>query len=144
MRCSACAAVVLGLLGAWHGAEASPRADFLLHCGGCHLADGSGSPPDVPSLRGELAWIARLPEGRDYLARVPGASQSPLSDGELAAVINWILVEFNGAALGEDFVPFAASEVSKARRRVLLDPLKYRAELWRANYAGDPAVRDRE
>lgn len=117
---------------------ADPRADFLLHCGGCHLPDGSGAPPEVPTLRGELGWIAMSRDGRDYLVRVPGASQSPLSDEDLAAVVNWILFEFNADTIGDDFRPLSAREVNRARKRVLMDPRKYREALWR-DYYGDSA-----
>ena len=51
-----------------------PRINYLLHCGGCHLPDGTGSPPEVPSLHGEIGALAALPEGRRYLARVPGST----------------------------------------------------------------------
>jgi len=109
---------------------ADSRVDYLLHCAGCHLADGRGSPPSVPSLAGPLGRIVSSPEGRDYLARVPGAAQAPISDDALAAVLNWVLLEFNRATLPRNFKPLRASEVASSRARVLTDPLKYRRELW--------------
>ena len=84
----------------------------------------------MPSLRGTLGWIVSVPQGREYLARVPGASQSLLDDAKLAAVINWVLTEFNSATLADDFRPLTAAEVGDARRDVLMNPLKFRAELW--------------
>jgi len=110
--------------------SADPRGDYLLHCAGCHLADGRGSPPAVPSLAGPLGRIVSSPAGRDYLARVPGAAQAPISDADLAAVLNWVLLEFNRATLPSDFKPLRASEVARSRARVLPDPLKLRRELW--------------
>lgn len=114
-------------------AFASPRSDFLLHCAGCHLPDGSGVPPDVPSLAGPLGEIAATPEGRDYMARVPGASQAPLTDEELAAVLNWVLAEFNSETLPDSFKPLSGKQVADSRTRVLADPLKLRNELWPDN-----------
>jgi len=111
-------------------AGADPRSDYLMHCAGCHLADASGLPPDVPSLAGPLGRIVSSPAGRDYVARVPGAAQAPLSDDELAAVLNWLLVEFNRATLPADFRPLRAAEVARSRARVLADPVKLRNELW--------------
>ncbi len=111
-------------------ASADPRSDYLLHCAGCHLADGRGVPGSVPSLAGPLGRIASSPEGRDYLARVPGASQAPISDEALAAVFNWLLLEFNRDSLPSDFKPLRGSEVARSRARVLADPLKLRSELW--------------
>lgn len=110
--------------------RADPRADYLLHCGGCHLADGRGAPPEVPTLIATLGPIASSQEGRDYIVRVPGASQTPLSDEQLAAVMNWVLTGFNADTLEANFRPLTGREVGKARRRVLADPLRYRRTLW--------------
>jgi len=122
---------ILILLLAFAGpAGANPRSDFLLHCGGCHRPDGTGLPPSVPSLVGQLGRIAASAEGRDYLARVPGAAQAPISDEELAAVLNWVLEEFNSETLPASFKPLKGKEVGKSRARVLADPLKMRGELW--------------
>ena len=99
------------------------------------MSDGSGAPDDVPSLRDDLGRIITVEQGRGYLVRVPGSSQALLDDAELAAVINWVLTEFNSATLADDFEPLTAAEVKGARRDVLMDPLKFRAELWR-HYKG--------
>ena len=45
---------VLLALAAAAAASANPRADYLMHCAGCHLADASGVPPCVPSLADPL------------------------------------------------------------------------------------------
>lgn len=111
--------------------HADAQADYMLHCGGCHLLDGSGMPPVVPSLRDDLGRIITVAQGRGYLVRVPGVSQAMLDDAGLAAVINWVLTEFNSATLPDDFEALTAREVKEARRNVLMDPLKLRAELWR-------------
>lgn len=110
----------------------SPRINYLLHCAGCHLPDGTGSPPEVPSLHGEIGTLAGLPEGRRYLARVPGASQAPISDDDLARVLNWVLKAFNAASLPAEFEPYSGAEVGDARRHVLADPVRERARIWRA------------
>jgi len=111
-------------------AGADPRSDYLMHCAGCHLADGSGLPPEVPSLAGPLGRIVSSPAGRDYVARVPGAAQAPLSDEALAAVLNWLLLEFNRATLPTNFQALRPGEVARSRARVLADPLRLRNELW--------------
>jgi hypothetical protein len=125
--------VVGALLAIAVPAVADPRSDYLMHCAGCHLADASGKPPYVPTLAGPLGRIAASPEGRDYLARVPGAAQAPISDDRLAAVLNWLLLEFNGDTLPKRFRPLSGAEVAKSRSSVLADPLKRRAELWPEN-----------
>jgi hypothetical protein len=110
-------------------AFADPATDYLLHCRGCHLPDGSSVPPEVPSLRDEIGRIVTTPAGRDYVIRVPGVAQSSLADKELAAVLNWVLTEFNADTLPAGFKPFGTKEVSAARQRVLADPLRLRAEI---------------
>jgi mono/diheme cytochrome c family protein len=110
--------------------RADPRADYLLHCGGCHLADGRGAPPEVPTLIATLGPIVSSQEGRDYIVRVPGATQTPLSDERLAEVMNWVLTGFNADTLTPDFRPLTGSEVGAARRRVLVDPVRFRRTLW--------------
>ncbi len=123
-----CLAILLALA---TPAQADTRANYLLHCGGCHLSDGSGAPGVVPSLRDDLGRMITVSQGRGYLVRVPGSSQALLNNAELAAVINWVLTEFNSATLADDFEPFTAEEVKGARSDVLMDPLKFRAEFWR-------------
>jgi mono/diheme cytochrome c family protein len=110
-------------------AEDRVRANYLLACRGCHLVDGSGVPPEVPSLRDTLGQFATSREGRDYLVRVPGVAQSRLNDEELAEVINWVLTEFNTTGLSKNFRPFTAREVAAVRGNILADPVGYRSKL---------------
>jgi mono/diheme cytochrome c family protein len=118
------------LLAAAGTAPADPKADYLLHCGGCHRSDASGVLPSVPPLAGTLGRIAATPEGRDYIVRVPGASQTPLSDEALAAVMNWVLLTFNADTLPAGFEPLTGREVGRSRSKVLADPQKMRETLW--------------
>jgi hypothetical protein len=110
----------------------SPRINYLLYCTGCHAANGAGKPPNVPSLRDELGRMISVPEMRSYLVRIPGASQAPISDADLTDVINWLLREFNSNTLPANFEEYTVGEVSDARRNILADPLRYRAEYWKS------------
>ena len=106
-----------------------PHADYLLYCRGCHLHTGDAVPTaSIPSLH-ELAPLLESQEGRDYLIRVPGVAQSGMDDARLAAVLNWVIVNFNADTVGDDFERFTTEEVSKARPIVLVDPLRVRAEI---------------
>ena len=111
-------------------ARADAEKNYLLHCSGCHLPNGVGDPPNAPSLRDTIGKIVATPEGRDYIIRVPGSAQTPMSDQQLADVLNWMLTEFNSTTLPENFEPLSAMEVSASRSNVLADPLKYRARFW--------------
>lgn len=73
-----------------------------------------------------------VPEMRSYLVRIPGASQAPISDADLTEVINWLLYEFNSDTLPANFEEYTEEEVSTARKNILADPLKYRAEYWKS------------
>ena len=97
----------------------STTMNYLLNCQGCHKADGSGQPGYVPDFRESVARFLAVPQGRTYLGRVPGASQSLLSDQDRAAVLNWILVTFDSEHVPADFTPYTAEEMAVYRR----DPL---------------------
>jgi cytochrome c553 len=113
-------------------AQADPQANYLLHCGGCHLENGEGTLPEVPDLRRDLDWLAATPEGRSYLTRVPGASQVPLSDDKLADIFNWMFEFFYPADAA--IQPFSGEEISRTRGLPLYDPLKARERLLQQQY----------
>jgi cytochrome c551/c552 len=102
-------------------ARADPAIDYMLQCQGCHAPDGSGAPGAVPDLRGNLARFARVPGGREYLIRVPGSAQSPLSDAGLAALLDWMIREFGPADAAREVPAFSAEEVARHRRPPLLE-----------------------
>ena len=110
-------------------ANADTHADYLLYCRGCHLANGEGVPPEVPTLVNALGELLASPEGREYIIRVPGVSQTALNNEDLAAVLNWVITEFNSETLPADFRPYTAEEVAAARNKVLEDPLRTRARI---------------
>ncbi len=110
------------------GAETA-AVNYMLHCQGCHLADGTGKPGAVPALADSVARFASLPEGRRYLLRVPGASLSPLSNADLAAVINYMVQRFGPADAAAAAEPFDAEEVAASRRPPLLEVESVRARL---------------
>jgi cytochrome c2/mono/diheme cytochrome c family protein len=114
---------LIGLLLVWMAASVvnahSTAMNYLLNCQGCHKADGSGQPGYVPDFRESVARFLAIPQGREFLGRVPGASQSLLSDPDRAAVLNWILVTFDSEHVPANFKPYTAAEMAVYRR----DPL---------------------
>lgn len=111
---------VLGLTLLMSGhSQASPQYDYLLHCSGCHLENGGGSPPIVPDLRGTMAYLAGFDEGRSYMLRVPGASQAPVSDKQLSDIMNWMLKRY--APESPEVKAFDEAEVSESRATPLLN-----------------------
>jgi mono/diheme cytochrome c family protein len=120
---------VLGSAAMSARAEQPPAVNYMLHCMGCHLPDGSGGPPDVPDVRGEMGRLLAIEGGRQYLVQVPGASQAPISDAELAAVVNYMLETFNEHVLTADYSPLTADEVARWRKDWLPDVAAVREEL---------------
>jgi len=120
------------ILPAWDVLSAdiyTPKVNYTLYCQGCHLADGSGTPGKVPALKNEVGRFLHVDGGREYLVQVPGTSQSPLSDAEIAAVLNWMLKNFSAEQLPVDFVPYTSEEVSRVRPEPLANLSAVRARL---------------
>jgi mono/diheme cytochrome c family protein len=92
---------------------------WTLNCQGCHRQDGSGSPETTPPLAGSIARFTTVEGGREYLGRVPGVATAPLSDGDLAELLNWTLWRVDRAHLAADFRPYTAAELAELRRRPL-------------------------
>ena len=109
------ASAVFALLAPAAVAQMSPKFRFLQFCVGCHQYDGTGLPPDVPSLRDDLSYMIGSPEGRDFMLRVPGVIGAPGSADEVAELLNWIVKSFyQGNA---DFTPFTAADVLDLKRK---------------------------
>lgn len=107
----------------------NPSLDYVLHCQGCHQAEGVGLPGAVPQLKDSVARFAALPGGREYLSRVPGVAQSQIDDAAVAALLNWLLPHFDAAHLLADFRPFTADEVGPLRRHPLVNASEVRASV---------------
>jgi len=117
MRCVS-SLLLLCLLFAGAARAQGPEFQYLLHCGGCHIEDGSGMGNVVPDLRLDLGYLASIPEGRAYVIQVPGASQAPVTNVQLAEITNWMLSRF---APDYDVQPFDEAEVAELRSTPLND-----------------------
>jgi hypothetical protein len=113
------------------GVENAQRAwqNWTLNCQGCHRFDGSGSDATAPGIAGTVAKFLLVPGGREYLIRVPGVATSPLSDADLAEVMNWMLWRFDKAHLPATFRPYTAAEIAPLRAR----PLRLEASQMRSS-----------
>jgi len=94
---------------------------FVLHCSGCHGADGAGHAGSVPDLRDNLGRFVSTPEGRRFVLQVPGVAQARIADGEVAELTNWMLRRFSPSTVPAGFRPYEAAEVREARRARLAD-----------------------
>jgi hypothetical protein len=127
LRAAAVALVVLGVV-APARAE-SPEILYMLQCRGCHRPDGAGTPGVVPPLAGFVGRFLGVPGGREFLVRVPGSAQSPLTDAELASVLNWMIERFGPAEVARGFEPYTEAEVARVRRPPLVDVGPVRRDL---------------
>lgn len=123
------AAAIFAALFAAPAAAYGPETNYALHCQGCHLPDGSGTPGKVPPLAASVAQFLRLPDGRAFLVRVPGVALAPLTDAELATLLNWTLARFDAAGLPPTFAPYDAAEVGRLRAAPLVDVAAERARV---------------
>ena len=105
-----------------------PGVNYMLHCQGCHLPGGIGHAGIVPNMRGEIGRFLEVQGGREFLIGVPGSAQSPLSDGALAEVLNWMVRAFGPAPAAAGFRPYSAAEVG-LHRTPLTDVAAVRARL---------------
>jgi hypothetical protein len=112
-----------------------PLVNFQLHCMGCHLADGSGQAGRVPSIRRSLLLFSASPEGRDYIVRVPGVAQSPLSNEDTAALLNWMARNLSDLKMPPDFADYSAAEIERLRHHPLVKVSAVRARLLRTAVA---------
>lgn len=105
------------------------RADYMIHCQGCHLPDGSGFSGRVPDMRITLPQLLSVEGGRAFLIQVPGSSQSALSDARLAGVLNWLVTSKTLDGGGPDFRPYTQEEVTAVRSDRLHDVFATREAL---------------
>ena len=110
------------------GAAAPAQFNYILHCQGCHLADGQATPGKIPPLVGAGQFLA-VEGGREFLVRVPGVSLSIIPDDELAELMNWMLYRFSAEDISEDFEPYTAEEVALYRQDPLVEVETVRAKL---------------
>ena len=115
-----------------------PVVNYQLRCMGCHLADGSGQPGRVPSIRRSLVLFSAFSEGRNYVIRVPGVAQSPLSDEDTAALLNWMARNLSDLKVPPGFADYSEAEIHGLRNRPLAKVSAIRAHLWQAAAAKPP------
>lgn len=101
--------------------DARARADYMIHCQGCHVPDGSGLPGKVPDLRASLPLLLSVDGGRAFLVQVPGSSMSALSDARLASTLNWMVRNFTDPATVQRFSDYTEAETDELRQKRLDD-----------------------
>jgi hypothetical protein len=110
---------------------ARAQVNYMLHCRGCHGPDGAGSADGttVPKMNGFVGNFLKVEGGREFLVRVPGSANAPLSDNALAELLNWMLPTLSGSEMPSDFVPYSGEEVAGLRTQPISDPADFRSRL---------------
>jgi Cytochrome c len=102
---------------------------YTLNCWGCHQPRAQGIPGSVPRLANSMGYFLYIPQGRAYLAEVPGVAASPLNDEEIAQVLNWMLLTFSRPQLPAHFVPYTAREIREYRAHRMASVVETRRRL---------------
>ena len=97
------------------------RANYLLNCGGCHGLDGVSNSTLVPDLKDQVGFFLNLPEGRDYVARLPNVAFSLTTDEALAGLLNYVVFTLGGNSTPRQTKPYSAREVAQLRRKPLTE-----------------------
>jgi cytochrome c553 len=97
-------------------AQDRSRQNYIQFCAGCHQLDGRGSPgAGIPDLRDQVGYFLHSANGRAFLVQVPGSANAPLSDRELASLVNWIVRTFSAPQMPASFEPYSEDEVRRLR-----------------------------
>lgn len=137
---------VIAINAAAAGDTKRAQVQYMQHCAGCHLADGSGEPAKgIPSMRGQLGLFLTVPGGREFIVQVPGVMNSPLSDADTANLMNWLLPAITANTLPAGTAPYTTAEIARLRSTRPVDVMAVRAELMSRLHEGAskpaPAVR---
>ena len=105
----------------------SPKANYIERCGGCHGVEGRSVAQLVPDLKHTAGYFLCDEEARAYIARLPNVAFSQISDADLAAMLNYVVLDLGAkegvAQPGEPAVkPYTAAEVGRLRRDALTIP----------------------
>lgn len=68
-------------------------------------------------MKGLLGKFLQISEGREYIIQVPGVMNSPLTDAEVARLMNWLVFAM-GPKPVQEFSPYNASEIHRLRQNI--------------------------
>jgi hypothetical protein len=97
------------------------RGNYLLSCGGCHGLDGVSNSNLVPDLKNQVGFFLNLPEGRDYVVRLPNVAFSITTDEALTGLLNYVVFSLGGDSVPKGTKPYTTHEVAKLRRSPLTE-----------------------
>lgn len=110
------------------------QLNYMLQCQGCHKANGEGFGESVPDLRVVGRQLLAIPAGRQFYVSVPGSANAPLSNQQLAEVLNFIITDILGDKddQADSLNRFTQEEIARYRSIKIPDVQGLRAELVRS------------
>lgn len=103
----------------------SARANYMLHCSGCHGMQGLGTVEGgIPAFPDSVGHIVGTEIGRTYVMHVPGVVANNMSDAQIAEVMNYIMDEWS-----EGGTHFTEAEVTRRRAEPIGDVVAYRRKV---------------
>lgn len=124
------------------GKMSSAKSLYILKCSGCHGVSGMGAPEvGIPPFPGFIAPLARHPDGRVYIAHVPGVISSRLSDEQLVDVLNYVIEEWSGEDDLASTPLFTTEEFTRLRAVPVTNVVEFRRDVvTQMTAAGDPVA----
>ncbi|WP_051279209.1 c-type cytochrome [Hellea balneolensis] len=95
------------------------KQNWMLNCQGCHKSGAVGLGPDMPNMNGNVSRFLQVPGGRKYLSQVNGITNSPLSDEDLADLVNWMFLTYDPLNIPSKFSGITAQEIGEYRQAPL-------------------------
>jgi hypothetical protein len=129
LRVGAALTALLHLGGPALAGSDPPQTLYLLRCSGCHGIDGGGSKIGrVPGLAGFNKLLLH-PDGRLFLANVPGIKNSGLSDDDVARLLNWALDRWGDTSVADAGPSLTGAEIGGLRHTRVDDLASLRARI---------------
>jgi len=92
------------------------QRNYLQYCSGCHLQDGMGKPnKGIPAMKDKVGRFLDADGGRAFIVQVPGVMNTPLSDAQIADLMNWVLRGMAGSSTPPHTAPYTTAEVAQLR-----------------------------
>jgi len=88
---------------------------YVAGCGGCHGIQGISKNELIPSLRDRAGYWLCTAEGRKYMVKLPNVALAPLSDAELADLMNFVAFDLGGVSAPKAAARYTASEITQLR-----------------------------
>ena len=126
-----CGATQLSVADAVIPALNHAQTSYVAGCGGCHGIQGISRNDLIPDLKDRAGYWLCTAEGRKYMVKLPNVALAPLSDAELADLMNFVAFDLGGVSAPKTAARYTASEITQLRAEspIITDVLRSRHTL---------------